>query len=253
MNAPLPLAATVRPHTVLIVDDSPGARYSLARVLRAAGFATVETAGGAQALELAARGVDAVVLDVHLPDLHGFEVCRLLRSQPATATLPVIHVSAVHVKPQDQVAGLRTGADAYLVNPVEPNVLVATLEALIRARALEQELRRGQARFRSLFERADCALALVDGDGTFVEVNHAFASLLGQPAEQLRGRRVSALAPARSVLQVEEVVAGWRHGWRGEFPLRAPDGAVLQLAWSVAPHAEPGFSVAVATAAPTSP
>jgi PAS domain S-box-containing protein len=225
----------------------------MARVLRAAGFATLETAGGAQALELAAQGVAAVVLDVHLPDLHGFEVCRLLRSQPATAALPVIHVSAVHVKPQDHAAGLRIGADAYLVNPVEPNVLVATLEALIRARGQEQELRRSEARFRGLFERVDCALALLDAQGCFAEVNAAFCALLGQPPEQLWGRRVSALAPARSVLQVEEAVAGWSQGWRGIFPLRSPDGAQVQLAWSVTPHGEPGYSVAVVTPVPTSP
>jgi PAS domain S-box-containing protein len=237
-----------RPHTVLVVDDNPTARYSTARVLRAAGFATVETAGGAQALELAAEGVAAVVLDVHLPDLHGFEVCRLLRSQPATATLPVIHVSAVHVKPDDQALGLRTGADAYLLSPVEPQVLVATLEALIRSRVFEGDVRRSEQRFRGIFDNADCAIVLVDRDGLFVETNDAFCRLLGQPREQLEGRRVSTLAPARFTLQVEQTVAGWGKSWRGEFPLRSADGTHVNLAWRVTPHVEAGFAIAVATA-----
>src|SRR5688572_16536884 len=169
MDAPPMTESLARPNTVLVVDDNPTARYSTARVLRAAGFATVETAGGAEALELAARGVEAVVLDVHLPDLHGFEVCRLLRSQPATATVPVIHVSAVHVKSEDQAQGLRTGADAYLLSPVEPQVLVATLEALIRSRAFEGDVRRSEQRFRGIFDNADTAIALVDGEGRFAE------------------------------------------------------------------------------------
>lgn len=110
---------------VLVVDDGAAARYATCRGLRAAGFDTVDTPGGAQALELAGSGVAAVVLDVHLPDLHGFEVCRLLRRGAATAGLPVIHVSAVQLSSQDLVDGLAAGADAYLMSPVEPPVLAA--------------------------------------------------------------------------------------------------------------------------------
>jgi PAS domain S-box-containing protein len=235
-----------RQQTVLVVDDNATARYSLARVLRAAGFGTVETAGGAEALELAAKGVSAVVLDVHLPDLHGFEVCRLLRNQPATATLPVIHVSAVHVKPDDHAAGMRTGADAYLISPVEPQVLVSTVEALIRSRAFDADMRRSEARFRGVFESVAAAIALVDAGQHFVAVNEAFASLVGQPREQMEGRRVATLAPARWTLQVEQAVARWSQPWQGEFPLRAADGTHVQLAWSVMPHVEPGYAIAFA-------
>ena len=235
--------------TVLVVDDNATARYSMARMLRAAGFNTVETAGGAEALELAQKGVSAVVLDVHLPDLHGFEVCRLLRSQAATATLPVIHVSAVHVKPEDQASGLRTGADAYLLSPVEPPVLVATLEALIRTRVFEGEVRQSEFRFRGIFEKVDCAIALVGAGCHFVEVNSAFAALIGQSAEQLQGRRLGSLAPVRWTVSVEQIVAGWNKPWRGEFPLRGVDGTPVPLKWSVTPHVEAGFSIAVATPA----
>src|SRR4051812_22816916 len=241
--------STARPHTVLVVDDNATARYSTARVLRAAGFATMESAGGAQALEIASQGIAAVVLDVHLPDLHGFEVCRLLRSQAATATLPVIHVSAVHVKPEEQALGLRTGADAYLLSPVEPQVLVATLEALISARAFEGDVRRSEQRFRGIFENVDCAIALVDGEGVFVEANAAFLQLLGQSREQVEGRRVSTLAPARFTLQVEQTVGAWSKPWRGEFPLRSADGTHVNLAWRVTPHVEAGFAIALATRA----
>jgi PAS domain S-box-containing protein len=241
------------PHTVLVVDDNPTARYSTARVLRAAGFATRETAGGAEALELAAQGVSAVVLDVHLPDLHGFEVCRLLRSQPATATLPVIHVSAVHVKPEDQAAGLRTGADAYLLSPVEPQVLVATVEALIRSRMFEGDVRRSEQRFRGIFDNVACPIALVDREGLFAEVNAAFCALLNHPREQVEGRRVSTLAPARYTLQVEQNVAAWTKAWRGDFPLRAADGTHVNLAWRVTPHVEAGFAIAAVAPSLTSP
>nr|WP_253261987.1 response regulator [Ramlibacter montanisoli] len=122
-------------HTVLVVDDNPATRYSTGRVIRAAGFRTAEAGSGSEALELIARGVSAVVLDVHLPDIDGFEVCRMIRANPATAMLPVVHLSAAYIRDEDRVTGLNAGADGYMVHPVEPAVLVATLQALIpRAR-----------------------------------------------------------------------------------------------------------------------
>ena len=236
-------------HTVLVVDDNESARYSTARMLRAGGFATVETAGGAEALEMAGRGISAVVLDVHLPDLHGFEVCRLLRSQPATAGLPVIHISAIHVQTDDKVTGLRTGADAYLLSPVEPPVLVATVEALIRSRTKEGEIRRSDVRFRGVFENVACALAVVDHEGCFVEVNRALAVLLGLPRAMLEGRRLSTLAPSAWALPLQQLMARWDQPWRGEFPLRGPGGTTLNLGWSVTPHVEAGLRIAVVTPA----
>lgn len=242
MNSAAPLSAAV-----LVVDDNAAARYATARGLRAAGFRTVESAGGAEALELAKQDVAAVVLDVHLPDLHGFEVCRLLRGQPATARLPIIHVSAVHVRPEDHVMGLGMGADAYLVRPVEPMVLTAIVEALIRARAADQQLRNGENRFRGAFERAAAAMALVDNGGNIVEANLALARLLDHPHAQLRGRSLAHLAPASQQAQVTQAIALWSHQpWQGRFTLLSAQAQPVELAWTVTPHGEPGLSIAVA-------
>ena len=117
-------------HSVLVVDDNPASRYATARNLRAAGFNVVEASAGAEALELV-DFVSAVVLDVHLPDLLGFEVCRLLRSKAATADLPVVYVSAMFVTESDQQHGMQTGGNAYMVSPVDPEALLATLDQLI--------------------------------------------------------------------------------------------------------------------------
>lgn len=121
-------------HSVLVVDDAESSRYALSRGLRAEGFQTVEAAAGAQALELA-EYVSAVVLDVHLPDVHGFEVCRLLRGNPKTARVPIVHVSGVYVKDEHRAAGTRAGADAYLVAPVDTSELAALIDRLVSARS----------------------------------------------------------------------------------------------------------------------
>lgn len=117
-------------HTILVVDDSPSGRYAVARMLRAAGFKTQEARTGAEALVLAGSAC-AAVLDVHLPDIHGLEVCRLLRKDAATASLPIVHISAIYVSEEDGVRGRGAGADAYLVAPVSPEELTGTLDKLL--------------------------------------------------------------------------------------------------------------------------
>jgi signal transduction histidine kinase len=127
---------------VLVVDDREPARYARARRLREAGYDVIEAATGSEALATIAEAVpDLVVLDVDLPDLHGFDACRAIKGRPATAHVPVLEVSAVFVTREDRVAGLRSGADWYLVEPVHDDELVATCRTLVRAGQAEQMLR----------------------------------------------------------------------------------------------------------------
>jgi PAS domain S-box-containing protein len=234
------------PSTVLVVDDDDAARYATVRILKSAGFDTLETAGGAEALELA-RDAAAVVLDVHLPDVHGLEVCRLLRADDATATIPVIHVSGVYVAVEDRVAGINTGADAYMLSPVEPPVLVATLQALIRARNAAREARLGELRFRGIFEQSASAIALVDDNGCLAEVNPAFARLVGRAPGELRGTALADLASEDAQRMVRQTIRQWAsEPWQGHFSLLRGRGRIT-LDWWVSRHVEPGFSVAVAS------
>ena len=236
-------------HTVLVVDDNPATRYSTARIVRAAGFLTLEAATGTEAVVIASQGVSAVVLDVHLPDIDGFEVCRQLRSDVATALLPVIHLSAAFVENADRVAGLNAGADAYLVHPVEPAVLIATMQALIRARTAEDSLRRSDTRFRAVFSQAMSGIALIHANGQFVDINPAMEAMLGRPMDELLGKPVSSLAPAEWVAFVQErtitsIEAG--AAWQGEFPIVRPDGSWRHLQWSISAHVEPGLRIGIA-------
>jgi PAS domain S-box-containing protein len=237
-------------HTVLVVDDNPATRYSTARLIRAAGFKTAEAETGAQALELVGGGVSAVVLDVHLPDTDGFEVCRAIRANPATAMLPVVHLSAAFIRDEDRVTGLNAGADGYLVHPVEPAVLIATLQALIRARTAEDQLRRSEQRFRAIYDQAQSGIALLDEQGRFADANPAMLRMLGRTRDKLLGRAVSAFAPLDWQHRIARHLATQpeqeRPPWRGEFPLQAEDGRTVHLEWSVSSHVEPGVRIAIA-------
>ncbi len=235
-------------HTVLVVDDNPVTRYSTARIVRAAGFQTLEADSGMQALQMAAEGISAVVLDVHLPDIDGFEVCRNLRAREATAQLPVMHLSAAHVHAEDRVSGLNAGADAYLTHPVEPAVLVGTLQALIRARTAEDSLRRSDRRFRAIYSQALSGIGLLERDGRFTDINPAMARLLGRSPQEVLGRAISEFAPPDWVDFVRDktVESEQSTTWQGEFPLLRPSGQWVYLEWSISAHVEPGMRMAIA-------
>lgn len=128
---------------ILNVDDYTPGRYARTKMLRQSGFKVCEAATGADALIAALECNPALVLlDVNLPDMSGFDVCRQLRQNPTTAFTTVVHLSATSIEPDRQVEGLEGGADGYLVEPIEPAVLVATIRALLRARKAEEALRR---------------------------------------------------------------------------------------------------------------
>jgi two-component system sensor histidine kinase/response regulator len=133
----------VQSHLILNVDDYIPGRYARTKVLRQAGFEVIEAQSGEEALRMAASQKPALILlDVNLPDTNGYEVCRLIKDDPDLASMTVLHISASSVMPKHQVHGLDSGADGYLVEPIEPSVLVATVNAYLRMRRAEDALRR---------------------------------------------------------------------------------------------------------------
>jgi signal transduction histidine kinase/CheY-like chemotaxis protein len=127
------------PVTVLNVNDDPARRYVISRILRAAGFDVTEAATGREGLaRVAADHPTVVVLDVRLPDIDGFEVCRRIKQDPAISMTPVLLSSAVLVEDTDRIKGLEH-ADGYLAEPAPPPVLTATVRALARMAQAEAE------------------------------------------------------------------------------------------------------------------
>jgi two-component system, sensor histidine kinase len=125
---------------VLVVDDNDATRFAKSEVVRRAGFTVIEAETGRRALELAHQHpVDVVLLDVNLPDVSGIDVCARLKAADDLAAVQVLQISATAVTDEDRVRGLSGGADAYLVEPGSPDVMLATLRALLRVRRAEQD------------------------------------------------------------------------------------------------------------------
>jgi two-component system, cell cycle response regulator len=126
---------------VLVVDDLPANAKLLEARLTAEYFDVVTATSGAEALAICERAqCDIVLLDVMMPEMDGFEVCRRLKAGPKTHHIPVVMVTALD-QPSDRVRGLEAGADDFLTKPVSDIALIARVRSLTRLKLVTDELR----------------------------------------------------------------------------------------------------------------
>jgi len=117
---------------VLVVEDDPDISELVARYLEKAGYTATRVSSGRDALDaVRAKAPELIVLDVMLPHVDGLEVCRLLRANDHTASIPIIMLTA-RAEESERIVGLEMGADDYLAKPFSPNELVARVRALLR-------------------------------------------------------------------------------------------------------------------------
>ncbi len=221
--------------TILVVGDTPECRNLTKLALETAGFRVVEAGTGREALSAVASGdPDVVVLDVRLPNIDGFEVCRMIKTAPSTAAVPVLQLSSATERDvENHAPGREDHADAYLARPPDPRALVATVRTLLRLREM------GRA-FRAVFEGALNAMVIVDDDTRCVEVNRSAAVLFGRASDALVGRRISDF-----VLPADDFQRAWtsliEQGHQaGQMTMIAPDGFVRRAEYRATARVAPG-------------
>lgn len=121
--------------TILIIDDNEANRYTTRLMLERAGFDVREAETGRRGLELADEGPDLVIVDLHLPDISGVEICRRLKTSARTSVMPVLHVTAMYPGSEERTQALAAGADGYLTRPLDTDQLLATIKAVLAQRA----------------------------------------------------------------------------------------------------------------------
>jgi signal transduction histidine kinase len=146
---------------ILVVDDTEANRYTIARILRKEGFEVREAADGKAGLAKVNDELDLVVLDIRMPEMDGYEVCRRIKADPDLRAIPILHISATYTATSDIAYGLEAGADGYLTHPVDPGVLVATVRAFLRLRQADRALRLSEAQARSRAEELQAVMHAV--------------------------------------------------------------------------------------------
>jgi class 3 adenylate cyclase len=126
---------------ILVVDDTPANVKLLVGLLGAKGYQPVAAASGEEALaRIAEQLPDLVLLDIMMPGLSGYDVCRRIRDDPATALLPVVLCTSLDPK-QERINGIEAGADDFIPKPINQQELFARVKSLLRIKALQDEVK----------------------------------------------------------------------------------------------------------------
>ena len=185
-----------QPATILNVDDYAPGRYSRSRILKSAGFDVLEATTGSEALQLVrTHQPQLVLLDVNLPDITGFEVCRQIKQDPATAHVLVLHMSATSVTLESKLTGLAGGSDGYLTEPVHPDELVANVNALLRLKRAEEAVREANATLHAVVEASPLGVVATDARGYVVRWSPAAERIFGWTEQEVLGQPLPLVPP----------------------------------------------------------
>ena len=159
--------------TILVVDDAPPNVKLLRLILKDAGYRVLEAGSGPEALEILRREKpDAMVLDVRMPGMTGYEVCQAVRRDPEFATLPVVMVTALSL-PEERIRGIEAGATDFISKPFNRKELLARIQASL---ALAQSARGG------ILPQLPGAVVLTDPDWKILGMSPLASVLLGIPS-----------------------------------------------------------------------
>ena len=182
---------------ILIADDDPAVLEVFSMVLRRAGYEVWEASNGQQCLQMTReRRPDLVLLDVMLPDLNGIEVCRQIKADEALLDIFVVLVSGKAISAADKVSGAETGADDYIVKPVNPNEFLARIRTIVRLHDTTAALRASEQHYRRLVEILPDAVGLMDRQGRLTTANRQAVEMLGYAGPgELLGKSAFDLTP----------------------------------------------------------
>ncbi|RMF05919.1 MAG: response regulator [Chloroflexi bacterium] len=230
------------PGTVLIVDDQISAREVLTGLLIGENYNLVFAENGHEALQKAAKLLpDAILLDVMMPGMDGFEVCRRLRADEKLAETPILMVTSLDDR-DSRLQGLEAGADDFIAKPfnrAELRARVRTVTRLnIHRRLRAQELQAERDRTQAILEALGEAVVVTDANGVIEYMNPAAAHLTGYRLSEARGQSwqiwQSAEAQADLYAEIIDVVRAGKT-WRGEVTHRRKDGHLYDASLTVAP------------------
>jgi putative two-component system response regulator len=175
---------------ILIVDDESGARAALEFLLRREGFEVRDAADGPSAIqECATFRPDLILLDIMMPGMNGFEVCRHIKATPETRLTPVVLITGLTAT-EDRIAGINAGADDFLSKPIDLNELLARTRSLLRLKQYTDELENAEAVLFSLAHSIEARDPYTHGHcERLAEMSARMGERLGVPEEQIKALR----------------------------------------------------------------
>jgi two-component system, NtrC family, sensor kinase len=153
----------------------------------------MEATTGREALELSKKLPTVIVLDVKLRDILGYEVCRRVKGNSHTQHIPVLQLSAAFLNNESKLYALESGADAYLIQPADPMILVATVRSLVRLSQAESQARLVAKQWQATFDGLNEGVAIVDSSGMVQRCNRAMTGLLDKSYGEIESHHFNEL------------------------------------------------------------
>ena len=177
---------------ILVVDDFKTNVLLYTNLLEDEGYIVFQADSGLKAIsKIQNRLPDIVLLDVQMPKINGIEVCNLIKSNPKTKHIIIIHISSIRISVDDKIIGLEYGADDYITRPISNNELLARIKAFARIARTEKELRKTKNKYKDLYENAaDMFVSINARNKTILECNQTFANNLGYVKTEIIGKAI---------------------------------------------------------------
>ncbi|MDP8968102.1 MAG: SpoIIE family protein phosphatase, partial [Actinomycetota bacterium] len=219
---------------ILLVDDHDENLLALEAILEPTGYRLVKARSGEQALKAVLQDeFAAILLDVQMPGLDGFQTAELIRTRERTRSVPIIFVTAISKAPENVFRGYEAGAVDYLFKPVDPVVLRSKVEVFGELYERGRALAAREELLRATFEDAPIGIARAGADGRLSHVNRALTQTLGRPAGELLGRTLDELGPGADAgidaKQRERLLAGEIPRYEVERRLTGPRGTTIPV------------------------
>lgn len=212
---------------LLAIDDKPDNLISIKALLTLLipESRVITACSGPEGIELATREhPDVILLDIHMPGMDGFEVCRCLKAANETAHIPIIILTAIKTDSKSRVKALELGADAFLGKPLDETELVAQVKVMLRIKQTEDILRRerdfleesvrqqlkdlqeSRDQYQALFEKSNDGIIICDFKGNIYNANKAACKMLDYSKNELKGIQIGSLHPLSELGAMEKAL-----------------------------------------------
>jgi PAS domain S-box-containing protein len=219
---------------ILLVDDYEENLFALEAILEPTGYRLVRARSGDEALRALLRDeFAAILLDVQMPGIDGFETAELIRARERTRNVPIIFVTAISTTAENVFRGYGSGAVDYLFKPVDPHILRSKVEVFAELHERGRALAESEEQLRATFEDAPIGMARADSDGRIRHVNRALEETVGRAAAELIGHTLDELGPRADsgidAARREQLMTGAIRHYEVERRLSGPRGTTIPV------------------------
>jgi PAS domain S-box-containing protein len=223
---------------ILIIDDKPGNIFSLENLLEKKDRIFLTATNGAEGLKIALnKAVDLIILDVQMPDMDGFEVAQILKSNKKTKDIPIIFASAEKKEHASILKGFDEGAIDYLFKPLDPHVTKAKVEVLLKIQLQKKELLEKNISLEKsalLINNSSDIIGIIDPISLkFEEVNNAFTTILGYSLDEVKETSITFFLPADDRQLIQDKIKQDKEKLSFETRVYSKDRTIKWLHWHV--------------------